>query len=161
MDIDPSSIIRIVYRNVMGKRAKGTIGIRIIAAAHNASSAMIGQEGGMDDNILVQTNENKNTSTEVNKTGSGVALTRNGTNTTVDANVVDHFHRTTRVVNVSIRLSHVSVCVNWIGLSSVQLALGLQEGKLGVTPAYVADTSHSKWVPPKHEHVPRLTRRRL
>ena len=53
-----------------------------------------------------------------------------------------------------------SVCVSWIGLSSIRLALGLQEGKLGVTPTYVADTSHSKWAPPKHEHALRLTRRR-
>ena len=54
-----------------------------------------------------------------------------------------------------------SVRVSWTGLSSVLLALGLQEGKLGVTLAYVADTSYSKWVPPKHEHAPRLTRRQL
>ena len=54
-----------------------------------------------------------------------------------------------------------SVRVSWTGLSSVRLALGLQEGKLGVTLAYVADTSHSKWVPSKHEYAPRLTRRRL
>ena len=54
-----------------------------------------------------------------------------------------------------------SVRVSWTGLSSVRLALGLPQGKLGVTLAYVADTSHSKWAPPKHEHAPSLTRRRL
>ena len=54
-----------------------------------------------------------------------------------------------------------SVRVSWTGLSSVRLVLGLPQGKLGVTLAYVADTSHSRWAPPKHEHAPRLTRRRL
>ena len=59
MDVDPSSIIRANYRNVTGKRAKGTIGVRIIVAARGASSSMIGEEG-MDDNVLVETNENQN-----------------------------------------------------------------------------------------------------
>ena len=61
----------------------------------------------------------------------------------------------------SVRVTCLSVHVSWTGLSSVRLALGLQEGKLGVTLAYMADTSHSKWAPPKHEHAPRLTYRRL
>ena len=60
----------------------------------------------------------------------------------------------------SVRVTCPSVRVSWIGLSSVRLALGLPQGKLGVTLAYMADTSHSKWTPPKHEHAPRLTRRR-
>ena len=46
----------------------------------------------MDDNVLVEINTNQNTSTNVNKTSSGVALTGDGMNTTVDANVVHHFH---------------------------------------------------------------------
>ena len=62
---------------------------------------------------------------------------------------------------LSVRVTCPSVRVSWTGLSSIRLALGLQEGKLGVTPAYVADTSHSKWAPPKLEHAPRLTRRHL
>ena len=45
---------------------------------------------------------------------------------------------------LSVRVMCPSVHVSWTGLSSIQLALGLQEGKLGVTPAYVVDTSHSK-----------------
>ena len=60
----------------------------------------------------------------------------------------------------SVRVSCPSVRVSWTSLSSVRLALGLPQGKLGVTLAYVADTSHSKLVPPMHEHAPRLTRRR-
>ena len=94
MDVDPFSIIRIEYRNVMGERTKGTIGVRIIAAAHGASSSMIGEGGGMDDNILVEKNANQNTSIEVNKTGSGAAVIGDGTNTIVDANVVHHIHQT-------------------------------------------------------------------
>ena len=54
---------------------------------------------------------------------------------------------------LSVQVTCLSVCVSWTGLSSIQLALGLQEGKLGVTPAYMADTSHSKWAPHKLEHV--------
>ena len=61
----------------------------------------------------------------------------------------------------SVRVTCLSVRVSWIGLSSVRLALGLPQGKLGVTLAYMADTSHSKLAPPKHEHAPRLTHRRL
>ena len=61
----------------------------------------------------------------------------------------------------SVRVSCPSVRVNWTGLSSVRLALGLPQSKLGVTFAYVADTSHSKLAPRMHEHAPRLTRRRL
>ena len=61
----------------------------------------------------------------------------------------------------SVRVTCPSVRVSWTGLSSVRLALGLPQGKLGVTLAYMADTSHSKLAPPKHEHAPRLTRRRL
>ena len=61
----------------------------------------------------------------------------------------------------SVRVSCPSVRVSWIGLSSVRLALGLSQGKLRVTLAYVADTSHSKLAPRMHEHAPRLTRRRL
>ena len=61
----------------------------------------------------------------------------------------------------SVQVSCPSVRVSWTGLSSVRLALGLPQGKLGVTLAYVADTSHSKLAPRMHEHVPRLTRRRL
>ena len=61
----------------------------------------------------------------------------------------------------SVRVTCLFVRVSWTGLSSVQLALGLQEGKLEVTLAYVADASHSKWAPPKHEHAPSLTRRRV
>ena len=60
----------------------------------------------------------------------------------------------------SVRVTCPSVRVSWTGLSSVQLALGLQEGKLGVTLVYVADTSHSKWAPPKHKYAARLTRSR-
>ena len=44
MDVDPSSIIRAACRNVTGIRAKGTIGIWIIAVARGASSSMIGEE---------------------------------------------------------------------------------------------------------------------
>ena len=47
----------------------------------------------MDDNVLVETNANQNTSTNVNKTGSGATITGDGTNTVVDANVVHHFQR--------------------------------------------------------------------
>ena len=61
----------------------------------------------------------------------------------------------------SVRVSCPSVRVSWTGLSSVRLALGLPQGKLQVTLAYVADTSHSKLAPRMHEHAPRLTRRRL
>ena len=61
----------------------------------------------------------------------------------------------------SIRVMCPSVRVSWTGLSFVRLALGLQEGKLGVTLAYVVDTSHSKRALPKLEHAPKLTRRRL
>ena len=57
-----------------------------------------------------------------------------------------------------VRVTCPSVCVSWTGLSSVRLALRLQECKLGVTPAYVVDTSHSKWMPPKLEYAFRLTR---
>ena len=53
----------------------------------------------------------------------------------------------------------LSVCISWTGLSSVRLALGLPQDKLGVTLAYVVDMSHSKLAPPKHEHASRLTRR--
>ena len=59
----------------------------------------------------------------------------------------------------SVQVSCPSVCVSWIGLSSVRLALGLPQGKLRVTLAYVADTSHSKLAPCMHEHAPRLIRR--
>ena len=60
----------------------------------------------------------------------------------------------------SVRVSCLSVRVSWTGLSSVRLALGLPQGKLRVTLAYMADTSHSKLAPRMHEHTPRLTRRR-
>ena len=60
-----------------------------------------------------------------------------------------------------VRVSCPSVRVSWTGLSSIRLALGLPQGKLGVILAYVADTSHSKLAPRMHEHAPRLTRRRL
>ena len=93
MDVDPPSIIRVACRNVTSKRAKGTIGVRIIVAARGASSSMIG-EGGMDDNVLVETNANQNTSTEMNRTGSGAVVTGDGTNIAIDAKVVHHFHRT-------------------------------------------------------------------
>ena len=53
----------------------------------------------------------------------------------------------------SVRVTCPFVCVSWTGLSSVRLTLGLQEGKLGVTSAYVADTSHSKWASPKLEYA--------
>ena len=53
---------------------------------------MIGHERGMDDNVLDETNANQNTSMEVDRTGSGRALIRDGTNIAVDANVVHHFH---------------------------------------------------------------------
>ena len=61
----------------------------------------------------------------------------------------------------SVRVSGPSVSVSWTGLSSVRLALGLPQGKLGVILAYVADTSHSKLAPPMYEHAPRLIHRRL
>ena len=54
---------------------------------------MIG-EGGIDDNVLVETNANQNTSTEVNMMSSGAAVTRDGANTIVDAIVVHHIHQT-------------------------------------------------------------------
>ena len=47
-------------------------------------------------------------------------------------------------VRPSVRVTCPSVRVSWTGLSSVRLALGLLEGKLGVTCAYVANMSHSK-----------------
>ena len=47
----------------------------------------------MDDNILVETNINQNTSTKVNKTGSGALVTGDGMNFAVDTNVVHHFYR--------------------------------------------------------------------
>ena len=47
----------------------------------------------------------------------------------------------------------MSVRISWTSLSSVRLALGLQGGKLGVIPTYVADTSHSKWAPSKLEYA--------
>ena len=66
-----------------------------------------------------------------------------------------------RVVNMSVRPGLVSVRLCQLGLSSVRLALGLPQGKLGVTFAYVVDMSHSKLAPRMHEHAPRLIRRRL
>ena len=65
-----------------------------------------------------------------------------------------------RVVNVFVCPSHVSVRPCQLDRPLVRpTSIRLQEGKLGVTPTYVADTSHSKWAPPKHEHAPKLTRR--
>ena len=93
MDVDLSSIIKVACRNVTGKRTKGTIGVRIIAATRGTSSMVIG-EGGMDGNVVVETNANQNTSTEVNKTGNDVTVIRDGINIVVDANVVHHIHQT-------------------------------------------------------------------
>ena len=45
MDVDPPSIIRVVCRNITSKRAKGTIGVRIITATRGASNLMIGELG--------------------------------------------------------------------------------------------------------------------
>ena len=59
-------------------------------------------------------------------------------------------------------VSGLSTCPSVrVSCPSVRLALGLPQGKLGVTLAYVADTSHSKLAPRMHEHAPRLTHRRL
>ena len=48
----------------------------------------------MDDNVLVETNVNQNTSTEVNNMDSGVAITGDGMNIALDANVVHLIHQT-------------------------------------------------------------------
>ena len=47
----------------------------------------------MDDNVLVETNANQNTSTEVNRISSGAAVTGDGTNTAIYANVMHHIYR--------------------------------------------------------------------
>ena len=52
------------------------------------------EKGGIDDNVVVETNANQNNSIEVNRTGSGTTVIKDGTNTTVDANVVYYIHRT-------------------------------------------------------------------
>ena len=96
MDIDPPSIIRATYRNVMGERCKSIIGVRIMVAARGASSLVIGG-GDMDDNVVVETNANQNTSIKVKRTGSGATIIGDGTNTAVDANVVHHIHQTSGI----------------------------------------------------------------
>ena len=63
------------------------------SSIRGASNLMIRKEG-MDDNILVETNANQNTSIMVNRTRSGAGVTGDGTNTAVDANVVHHSHQT-------------------------------------------------------------------
>ena len=95
MDIDPPSIIKATCRNIMGKRAKGTIGVWIIVGACGASSSMIGEGGGMDDNVVVETNANQDTCNEMNMMDNGAVVTGDGMNTAVDANVVHYSHRTT------------------------------------------------------------------
>ena len=49
----------------------------------------------MDDNVVVETNANQNTSTEMNHTGSGATIIGDGTNTVVEANIVHYIHQTT------------------------------------------------------------------
>ena len=94
MDVDPPSIIRVACRNVTSNRGRRTIGVWIITAVRSASNTVIG-EGGMDGNVLVETNANQNTSTKINRTSSGAAVIGDGTNTAVDANVVHHIQLTT------------------------------------------------------------------
>ena len=47
----------------------------------------------LDDNVVIGTNANQNTSNELNKMGSGIVVIGDGTNTVVDANVVHHIHQ--------------------------------------------------------------------
>ena len=44
----------------------------------------------------------------------------------------------------AIRVVHPFVQDSWTSISSIRLAIGLREGKLGVTHAHMVDMSHSQ-----------------
>ena len=91
----------VMPRNVREDRDKGTIGTRIIEAAHAAIATVIGGGRGIEENVVVEVNSNQNTVVWLEKMGSGIVVTRDGTGflgdgmgTSRDGNRVHHILRT-------------------------------------------------------------------
>ena len=97
MDTESPSMTKAIPRNVRMDRGKGTIGTRIIEAAHAVIATMIGGRREMEENVVVRVNSNQNTVVQLEKMGSGTVVIGDGTGTSGDGNSLHHILRTSSV----------------------------------------------------------------
>ena len=97
MNVDSPSMTMAMPRNVREDRGKGTIGTRIIEAAHPTVATVTGGGRGMEENVMVGVNSNQNTIVQLEKMGSGTVVIGDGTGTSGDGNSVHHILHTLSV----------------------------------------------------------------
>ena len=96
VDTKSPSMTMAMPNNVREERGKGTIGTRIIEAAHAAVAMMIGGKE-TEENVLVGVNSNENTVYQLEKMGSGIVVIGDGTGTSGDGKSLDHILRPSSV----------------------------------------------------------------
>ena len=97
MDVDSPSMTMAMPRNVRKDRGKGTIGKRSIGATCGAVATVIRGGRGMEENVVVGVNSNKNTVVQLEKMDSGIVVIGDGMGTSRDGNSMHHILRTSSV----------------------------------------------------------------
>ena len=97
VDIESPSMTMAMPNNVREERGKGTIGTRIIGAAHAAVATVIGGGRETEENVVLEVNSNQNTMEQLDKMGCGTVVIRDGMGTSGDGPSLDHILRPSSV----------------------------------------------------------------